>query len=384
MQNTCIAVKGQFHAFQLAAALEKNEMLNRLITTYPKKRAQQYGIAKKHIQSLLWHELLNQAWQRFAPKLLKQHIDPTVFMCELFDHITAHMIPDDTDLMVAWSSSALHTINAAKKRGIKTILERGSTHMLFAKHTLEEEYERMGIKNMSIVHPKIVERECAEYDAADYISIPSTFVYNTFVDQGVDPSKLIKTPYGVDVSHFSPGEKKDDVFRIIFCGARCVRKGIYYLLKAFTELDLPNSELWLIGSTSLDGEIILKQFQSEKIKLKGPFPQFELNSYYQQGSVFCLPSIEEGMGMVISQAMACGLPIICTKNTIGDDLVRDHQEGFVINIRDIDQLKEKILFFYEHPEETKQFGKAAHQRIQSGFSWEDYGDRIVKAYKALA
>ena len=381
--KVCVSVKGRFHAFQLAHALQQKGYLQKLITTYPYSHAKRYGLDRKLVTSLFSHEIFNQGWNRFAPKWLKKNIDPSALLCTLYDHNASLLIPKDADLVVAWSSSALHTLKKAKKMGLKTVLERGSTHIQFAKEILEEEYARMGLTGFSVVSAKIVARELAEYELADYIAVPSNFVVNTFVAKGVDPKRLIQTPYGVDLAHFYPHPKKDDVFRIIFCGARSVRKGIYYLLKAFTELNLPNAELWLIGNTTADGAQILQQFKHEKIFLKGPFPEFSLAEYYSQGSVFCLPSIEEGMAMVVPQAMSCGLPIICTHNTGGGEVVRDQQDGFLISARDIEQLKEKILFCYQNPALLKKMGQSALERVRSGFSWNNYGEKIISAYERL-
>ena len=84
--------------------------------------------------------------------------------------------------------------------------------------------------------------------------------------------------------------------------------------------------------------------------------------------------------MVIIQAMACGLPVICTTNTGGEDIVRSGKEGFIIPIRDTDALKEKILYLYENSEICKEMGQLAKERVSEGFTWDDYGDRIIAKF----
>ena len=91
----------------------------------------------------------------------------------------------------------------------------------------DEEYRKFGLEK-EVVHPKVVERELMEYQEADYISIPSHYVKETFVRQGIPAAKLIQTPYGVDLSNFHPVPKQDKIFRIIHCGALNIRKGIPY------------------------------------------------------------------------------------------------------------------------------------------------------------
>ena len=59
------------------------------------------------------------------------------------------------------------------------------------------------------------------------------------------------------------------------------------------------------------------------------------------------------------------------------------REGFIIPIRDVKALKERILFFYENPEKCKEMGWAAKRKIQKGFTWDDYGERMIKAYSEI-
>jgi glycosyltransferase involved in cell wall biosynthesis len=155
-------------------------------------------------------------------------------------------------------------------------------------------------------------------------------------------------------------------------------------LQAFSELRLKDAELWLIGSITDEIKPFLRQFSSPAIAYKGPFPEKDLYRYYSQGSVFCLASIEEGLAMVQAQAMACGLPVICTTNTGGADLVREGRDGFILPIRDVDAIKEKILYFYENPDASHVMGESALSRVQAGFSWSDYCHKMIAAYQENA
>jgi glycosyltransferase involved in cell wall biosynthesis len=86
--------------------------------------------------------------------------------------------------------------------------------------------------------------------------------------------------------------------------------------------------------------------------------------------------------MVIPQAMACGLPVIHTTNTGGGDIVRDGIDGFCIPIRDVEAIKEKILFFYEHSEERDEMGGNALEQARGALSWDSYGTKMITAYQS--
>jgi len=266
----------------------------------------------------------------------------------------------------------------AKDLGMITVLDRTNSHILYQKDVLDAEYASLGIK-YAFHTDAIVEKGIREYQEADYISCLSTFVKNTFLDKNVPENKLLLIPSGVSLNDFRQVKKEDDVFRIIFCGASCIKKGTHYLLEAFRESRLNNAELWLIGGIHDDIKPLLKQYDGF-YKSFGAVPHSELYKYFSQGSVFVLPSLEEGMAKVIMEAMACGLPVIATQNTGAGDIVREGVDGFIIPIRDRDALKEKITYLYENRDLRGEMGQNAKERIRSCFTWEDYADRIINAF----
>ncbi|NEQ29067.1 MAG: glycosyltransferase family 4 protein, partial [Microcoleus sp. SIO2G3] len=215
------------------------------------------------------------------------------------------------------------------------------------------------------------------------IAVPSLFVKRTFLERGISESKLIHVPYGTSLTEFYPVLKEDNTFRVIHCGNITLQKGVQYLLQAFQELNLPDAELWLVGYLSPEMEPFLAKYQSSKIILKGKQPQKQLRWFYSQCSVFCLASVQDGFGMVIPQAMACRLPVIHTTNTGGEDIVRNGIDGFCVPIRDVEALKEKILFFYENPDLRTEMGNNALEQARTSFTWDDYGQRIVSSYSQI-
>lgn len=369
-----VTVKSRFHAFDLAKCLEKKGFLNRLVTTYPYFKVKEWGIKKSHCKNFVLLEIINRFFKN------GKHIDE--FVTYLFDKKCAMLNFKNDDIVVCFSTFAFFTFQKAKKQNCITVLERGSCHVLEQKRILEEEF-KLYDKQFYAMNEKLIEKELKEYEIADYISVPSSFAKRTFLERGFSNSKILVNPYGVDIEAFYKIDKKDDVFRIIHCGQISLQKGVQYLIEAFEKLDIENSELWLIGSVSVEFESIISNLKNSKIILKGTFPQSELYKLYSQGSVFCLNSIQDGFGMVISQAMACELPVICTENTAGIDIVEDGQTGFVIPIRDSNILSEKLKYLYDNPEVCLAMGKKAQNKIKNGFYWEDYGERTIAMYKEI-
>lgn len=374
-----ISVQGRFHLFNQAQQLLKASHLQRLITSYPKFEVVKYGIPTDKVRSIVIKEILERSWTNLPP-FLRRIYNPQFFISELFDKLASHKIPD-CDIFVGMPSVMLNSLRVARSRGAVVVAEHGSSHILFQKAILEEEYNRFGVKNpqFQLPHPMVVEKELREIDEADYISAPSSFVIRTLLSNGVSRQKIVHIPYGVDLTSFGKTPKQDDVFRVIFVGGMSLRKGVHYLLKAFSELKLPNSELMLVGSLTDEIKPFFRKYDGE-FKWIGAVPQKELYRYYSHGSVFVLMSIEEGLAMVQAQAMACGLPVICTTNTGGEDIVRDGVDGFVIPIRSVEVLKEKLVYLYGNKSVREEMGQSAQNRVSSGFSWDDYGRKVIDFY----
>ena len=372
-----ISVSGIFHAFHLAEQLQRRGYLKKIITNYPKIVLGKWksGVSNDKIEAIpiqTIHHLLG--------KLGINIYSLNFFLRDMFDRLASKNIKN-CDILVGFSGVGLHSIKKAKRNGIITIVERGSSHSLYSKKILYEEYKKFGIKKA--YSEKFIKRELKEYREADYISIPSKFVERTFLENGVPKEKLIRVPYGVDIEEFKQTPKKDNIFRIVYLGQLSLRKGVHYLLQAYSELKLKNTEL-LIGGRITDENIkpFLKKYEGN-YKFAGYIPQENISEFYSQGSVFVLPSIEEGLAMVQLQAMACGLPVICTTNTGGEDIIRNGKEGFIVPIRDVEALKEKILYLSSNPEKCKRMGYNAKKMVRENFTWDYYGDRIIKKYKEI-
>jgi glycosyltransferase involved in cell wall biosynthesis len=252
--------------------------------------------------------------------------------------------------------------------------------------SVREEYERWGTNasrypNLFPWH--VVRRMKQEYRDADYIMVLSRFARDTFAAHGIDERKLISIPLGVDVNHFYPTTPpEDDCFRIVYVGRMELLKGVHYLLQAFAELDLPGAELWLVGPALPEIAPFFEQYRGT-YRHFGEIPHTDLPPYYGASSVAVLPSINDGFGLVILEAMACGLPVIATDHTGAADLIEDGVHGFIVPIRDVKGLKNRLSYLYRHRVEALAMGTRARERVASAFTWQRYGERLIEAYSIL-
>lgn len=372
----CIGSAGRFHTFDLGRQMERLGHLRRLYTGYPRWKVD--GLPPEKVRSFPWVLGPMMFLSRWSLPGVQARLNRLA--TESFDRWLAASL-DSCEVFHCLSSFGLNSHRAAKQRyGALTVCDRGSSHIVYQDEILAEEHARWGLPYRPIDR-RLVDRELQEYEECDSIFIPSTFVYRSFLRAGVPEEKLVKIPYGVDLSLFHPVPKEDEVFRVVYVGAMSLRKGIPYLLEALARLRLPNFELWLIGQTHPEARRFLADHEGH-YRYFGPIAREELHWYYSQGSVFVMGSIEEGLALVQAQAMASGLPVIATTNTGAEDLFTDGVEGFIVSIRSPEAIREKVLYLYQHPGVRDEMAKAARERVQSLGGWDSYGERVVESYRA--
>lgn len=379
-----LSTPGKFHTFDLARELHAHGVLNAVFTGYPRFKLKSEQLPQQLIHTFPW---VHAPYMRIPSRdsmpdwLIKQweYLDKTTL-----DYYVSRNIPS-CDVFVGLSGSALQTGRKVKAAGAKYVCDRGSSHIRTQDQLLAEEYALWGEPYQGI-DPRVIEREEAEYQEADIITAPSIFSLRSFIEQGVHSSKIKHLPYGVNLQHFyKVAEPESNALHILFAGGMHLRKGIPYLLKAFQQLQYPNKTLSFAGmvSDSLIAKMKAEKLWDHNIKLLGHLQLPQLREQMSRSHVLVLPSIEDGFGMVIAQAMACGCPVIATTNTGAEDIITDAKEGFIIPIRDADTLAQKLQMLADNRAEHKRMSEASLLRVNEIGGWGDYGLQAISIYKAL-
>lgn len=387
-----IVVGGRWHAIELARKLHEVGLLHRLITNYPKFKTRLWGVPDNKVVSLPLTLLLNKAISKIGGDPLIRKSLP--FLYRLFGSSAVRYLEGST-LIHGWSSFSEPALHWAKQNGIPFVLERSSAHIAVQSQLLREEYQQLGLVCTEI-HPEIVEQELREYDLADRVAVPSFFAKRSFLEQGFPAERLIHNPFGTNLKTFSPGIKQDKVFRVVYAGYLSVRKGIRYLVNAFMQANIPNSELCLIGKATVE-TLQLLSGADERVKCIGHIPEPKLADYYRNSSIFIMPSIEDGFGYVVAQALACGLPLICTTNTGGEDLLRmrgeepikleknieEYPAGYIVPPRNSEVIASLLELLASNSGLLEQKRQAALSFQETDLSWEQYFKRGIEEYQNL-
>ncbi len=299
---------GRFHVLDLARELAALGHDVQFYSYVPRRRAEQFGLPRSCHRSLLPFVLPFVAVQRRGPKSWAKKLDPTVQM--VMDHLVAIRL-EPCDVFIGMSGMSFRSALAAREKyGATVILERGSRHILSQKAILE------AIPGMPrpVVPEFNLRRELAGYEFADVVTIPSRHVERSFLELGFPATRLFRNPYGVDLRMFPPTEKpKNKVPTLVFAGTWSLRKGCDVLVRALA------GQPWRLIHVGAVGDAPLPQLAN--FESLGFVPQAKLAGVYARADAFVHPSREEGLSLVQAQALACGLPLVCTDRTGGEDLV---------------------------------------------------------------
>ena len=369
---------GRFHHFHLARQIEKLGFLDAIYTGYPRfKLKDEQGIPPSKIKSFPWIQgpymaraklgldgwsWLNREWAWQSHETLDRHV--------------ARQLKEPT-ILIGLSGSGLHSGARSQQLGGIHVCDRGSSHILTQQSLLNDEHLRYGNTFWNGIDSRSVDKELSEYEQADYITVPSKFCYDSFIDNGISPAKLLKIPYGARLERFYP-EPPDNTlhegFTVLFVGRAGVRKGFRDLLAAFQLLKHPHKKLVLIGSLSLEARSLIGSSNSENIHILGSLPNSSLRQEYSKASVFVLPSIEEGLAMVIGEAMACGCPVVASANTGAEEFITDSIEGFIVPIRSPHLIADRLQQLADSPQLRAIMSNAATCRVNQLGGWSAYGD----------
>ena len=305
-----------------------------------------------------------------------------------FDRWVASRLGQFGNLAFGYESASLHTFRRASELGIPRVLYQPIACAEKAVTLLEEERERFPALADTLRYNWFPEKELEgrreERRLAHAIVCASTFTKQSLVDVGVETEKIFVEPYGVDQTVFAPSREKFAKFSVVWASSYTQTKGIGYLLEALAREPAPGVELVLAGypygvdAVALYGDRV-------RVRRLGHISRQELGAVMGRCHAHVFPTIVEGFGRNIIEAMASGLPVITTPNCAGPDLIEDGVTGFIVPIRDVDAICEKLAWIHDNPQEALEMGERARQRVSS-MNLPDYrrrfADRIYAVWQA--
>jgi glycosyltransferase involved in cell wall biosynthesis len=274
---------------------------------------------------------------------------------------------------------ALFSIQAARAAGKKACVAFLSPHHKTQERWLDPQYDRFpelwtpATRRLREKARKRDARRDEEARVADVIHCASNFTRNSLIAEGIAPQKMVMAPLGcpavaaVGPTPVSPSRR---TLRFVYAGPVSVRKGAHLLLEAWNLLS-PRSgaELHFYGVVTLPKAVVERA--SARVVFHGNVSRIEMARAYQKASVLVFPTLCDGFGMVVAEALAHGVPVITTPNAGAADLIVEGRNGFLLLPADTAALAARLEWCLDHPAELR--GMREEALATAGrWSWADF------------
>jgi starch synthase len=345
-----------------------SEIQSPIISGSPFREGLRLLASKLKLNFLTKHEVgfssvdnVYHATDRFASKYLKKYASEIL-------------------AVYCYEDGALETFKAAKQLNIKCIYELPigywRTH-----HRLNQEESALqpdwaNSWNATQDSKTKLARKDEELALADQIIVASSFTQKTLEDYPQPLAPITVVPYGcpsqnetLDRNWFQTGS----ILKVLYVGGLSQRKGLSYLVEAINALE-NKIEFSFVGNGSA---LELMQERLPHSSYLGTMPHSQVLEAMREHDVLIFPSLFEGFGMVITEAMSQGMVVIATDHTALPNIA-DESTGILVPVRDSSAIEYALNNLINNPEKAEKIGKAS-MRLAKSYQWLDYESKIVKA-----
>jgi len=284
-----------------------------------------------------------------------------------------------SDAIVGYDTSSWILAQRCKDFGKPLVLDQSIGHSRAKERIFEKLRLRYPEWEFSIPRSthevNVIEK--IEHELANVIVVPSKFVAETLLSEGVSASKIVTIPFGTDTKCFTPPIQARSVeqLRLLFVGGISARKGIPDLIEAWRIANLKDAELWIVGF----GEIpmVVKSQLPKSIKFLGKLSRIQVAEQMRQANALVFPSHFEGLAQVQVEALACALPVIATHESGASDIVVPNHNGLIIDAGNLEQLV-TVLRRLDSNRSLLSDWELNLRNSPRDWSWGMYGNRWIR------
>jgi glycosyltransferase involved in cell wall biosynthesis len=232
---------------------------------------------------------------------------------------------------------------------------------------------------------RLGEKEMSEFSSEASLAtkwiVASSHTRSTLVENGIDSSKVHVVPYGVSAADYPERPTSTSPvsnLRVMFLGSLVQRKGLSYLLDAVRRLSTSRITMCLRGRGFVD-ETLLAQYKDLDLDIAHNAPNAQIVAELQKSDLLVLPSLEEGFGHALLEAMSCGVPVLATDRTGAPDVIDDGVHGFIVPARDAESIAGRIAWALDSRSALAEMGRMAAMRARE-YTWDRFRAGIRTAY----
>jgi glycosyltransferase involved in cell wall biosynthesis len=358
------------------------------------KLRRNYALPDEKMDIHPWREAVRLLAGPMHAEWLTKHETGWASMDQVFQDLDAHAARclrkgaygSNVRGVYAYEDCSSHAFEAARDLGLRRIYELPIAYWETAQRILREEGERYPDWEPTLGgtrdSPEKLERKTRELELAELVICPSRFVLDSLPEQARAHKKCLCVAFGSpsETGDEAPVRSKTGPLRVLFAGAMTQRKGLADVFAAARMLNSSDIELVVMGS--LLQSLSWYEAQFPGFTYEPPRPHREFLELMRTCDVLLLPSLVEGRALVQQEAMACGLPVIATRNAGADDLIEDGKTGFLVPIRSPAAIAAKLDWCLQNRNSLAGMGIAAQKRARQ-FTWQSYAETIAVAVRAL-
>jgi glycosyltransferase involved in cell wall biosynthesis len=392
-----IAHPGRQHSHQAALALYEAGYLACYATGVPVSKHHFGSVGQLLLAKFSVHDeihipvhltqlnMLTPIANRLLARRLPGHVsEPILYETyKLFDRWAAKLVARrQVDAVIAYENSAVYTFEAAKRRGAVCILDAASLHHLEADRRVQVGLSQRYKKGVD-------QRKDAEIALADCIITASELAAESYSSHVGTNVKVKAITLGVDIERFRPVAGRNDwcseekPFTFVFVGTARRLKGFDVLVDALERLLAEGLPVRLMVAGHIDQSIIAGRREIlEVISTVGRVGQGELASLLGKAHCLVLPSRLDSFGMVVPEAMACGLPVIVSDMVGAKQLVEEGRNGFIVPVGNVAALAARMRWLIENRRMLERMSSAARTAAEQA-SWANYRRQFALAVREV-
>ena len=407
-----IAHPGRQHSFRTATALKKAGLLDKYVTTVYYKDGNLTSFVLKFLNRrnlqkakqrrcdyLSDHEVI-QCHEALGLMILLAMRLPFASLTRWLNEIMLHRfgisvakmaIHNNVDAVIMYDNTSVSCFEYLEKHApnIRRILDASTVNRLYIRKIYDKDMVETGTSffkdNLPFLWDKKMQlRYTKEMELSDNIFVPSRFVYNSYIDCGVSPKKLIRIPYGVDTEKFNCEVRKPHALpvKLIYVGQVSYYKGLQHLFPIIRDLYKNRIQLTVVGGYDANDYLYKEFCTAENIHFLGYVTNKYLPALYAESDAFIIPSLGEGYGLVILEALSSALPVLCSANCGGNDAIINGYNGYEFKAGDDEDMVDKINDFIDNFSSLSDMSENA-RATSLNYTWEKYEGRVISFFKNL-
>ncbi len=412
-----IAHPAQQHSYRTAVALKESGYLYKYVTTvYNKQRSLTSFVTKflkgdnykrasgRNCSNLDDNDVIQFCELGSLFLLFLQRVDKKKILYNKWKDIITnsfnkkvvkYALKNNVDAVVLYDTWAYTGLKLLKNKApeIIRIIDMSAPSFAYMDKIFKEDLIKNGRYDTSLkqeidspIYNETLQKSVEEIKLANYFFVASSFSAQSLIHHNVPEERILITPYGIDSSLYSRGEFKQNIsyknrkLNCIFVGRVTQKKGAFYLLKAIDRVRQDEFSFKFVGTFEKSNNYF--EDYKEVCEFEGHVTKDKMISLYNNADIMIFPSLADGFGLSVLEALSFGIPVICSENAGVSDLIINGYNGFVIPAGNEIEIYNKLQWFSNNREQLVTMSKNARKTALE-YTWEKYNTEINTAIKHI-